>query len=275
MGKAMARRKKSGSIGEGDPPWLITFSDMMTLILTFFVLLLSLSVIDERAKLEAVESLSRSFGFGPSVFNPLGGGTPATDREPGSMNLKRGDLAPMRDMLFDDAEKDLNFMENKYVQILSINDQVLFEPGGTTLSVSGIELLDRVMPYLQRVNYPLLVAGHTATLREEQGAYTVSKESGADTTWLLSYRRALSVYRHFVDRGIEPGKLSLEAFGQFHPRYSSNTPEGRQKNRRVDLVLDKRNMEWIQKVEALREEEPAKTEHYYRGFRFEIGRAHV
>lgn len=267
----MARRKKSGG-GSEDPAWLVTFSDLMTLLLTFFVLLLSMAVIDERAKLVVLGSVSRVFGAGEKVFNPLANESANSNREPGPITAPQDDLAPMRDMIFDDVQKDLNFQENKYVQIFSINDQVLFDKGGTVLSLRGITLLDKIVPYLQQIQYPLLIAGHTAIRRDEEGGgYTVVKnENAMDSTWPLSYHRALAVYRHLVERGISPGRLSLEAFGQFHPRYSNNTPEGRQKNRRVDLVLDKRNMEWIRKVEALREKEPEKSEMYFKGFRFDL-----
>lgn len=267
----MARRKKSRGGGGGDPAWLITFSDLMTLLLTFFVLLLSMSVIDERAKLVVLGSVTRSFGVADRLLNPLASQNLNSIREPGAMDLPQDDLAPLRDMLYEDVEKDLDFMENKYVQILSINDQVLFTTGSTRLSPAGVAMLDRLLPYLQRIDYPLLVASHTAVRRDEESQYSVLKQAGVvDSTWLLSYQRSLSVYRHFLDRGLSSGKLSLEAFGQYHPRYSNNTPEGRQKNRRVDLVLDKRNLEWIRKVEELREAEPAKTEHFYKGFKFDL-----
>ena len=266
----MPRRKKTGG-GSRVPLWLITYSDLMTLLLTFFVLLLSMAVIDERTKLVVLGSVSGSFGESARLFNPKGKPHDSRVREPGAMDLPEKDLAPLRDMLYEDVEKDLDFMENKYVQILSINDQVLFTPGSTKLSPQGEVLLDKLMPYLQHIGYPLLVAGHTAARRDEETSYTVVLQSGAlDSTWLLSSQRALSVYRHFLERGMDAGKLSLEAFGQFHPRYSNNLPEGRQKNRRVDLVLDKRNLEWIRKVESLRESEPAKAEHFYKGFKFDL-----
>jgi chemotaxis protein MotB len=265
----MARRKKSG--GSGDPAWLITFSDLMTLLLTFFVLLLSMSVIDERSKLVVLGSVTKHFGIASRIFNPLSTESKSSVREPGVMKLPQDDLAPLRDMLYEDVEKDLNFMQNKYVQILSINDQVLFSPGGTQLSPQGVVLLDRLIPYLQHIAYPLLVAGHASVRRDEESTTAVPRRTDtADITWQLSFQRASSVYRHLMERGIDSSRLALEAFGQFHPRYTNNSPEGRQKNRRVDLVLDKRNLEWIRKVEALRESEPAQTEHYYKGFKFDL-----
>ena len=268
----MARKKKARQ-GESDPVWLMTFTDLMTLLITFFVLLLSMTVIDERAKLVVLGSVSRVFGSGKDIFNPMSSTDAKTSSrvEPGVMEGEPDDLAPLRDMLFDDVGTDLNFQENRYVQIFSINDEVLFEPGGYALSESGVVQLDKILPYLQRINYPLLVAGHTAVLREEIKDYTVARgQIGMDHTWPISFRRSHAVYQHLVSRGIDPQRLSLEAFGQFRPRFSNNTPEGRRKNRRVDLVLDKRNLEWIRKVEELREVEPAESRTNFRGFRFDL-----
>jgi chemotaxis protein MotB len=175
-------------------------------------------------------------------------------------------------MLFDDVDKDLNFQENKYVQIFSINDKVLFKPGESELSPEGVTLLDRVLPYLQRIEYPLLVAGHTAPLRDEHEGFGEKEDRFAmNTSWPISFHRARAVYRHLTERGIAPERLSLEAFGQYRPRWSNNTPEGRQKNRRVDLVLDKRNRQWIRKMDALRDNTPPQKKKVdYKGFAFDV-----
>ncbi|MDR2161442.1 MAG: OmpA family protein [Desulfovibrio sp.] len=270
----MARRTKTGG-DQSEANWLITFTDLMTLLLTLFVLLISLSVIDERARRVVLGSVSQGFGLDAGIHNPLSPRNTGALVEPGPMDLPPEDLASLRDKIFDDASKDLDFQENKYVQILSINDQVLFLPGQTSLSPSGTALLDKLLPYLQQLEHPLLVAGHTGPRRDEEGAgYQVSfSDRGMDSTWLLSFQRALAVYRHFTLRGIPAEKLMLEAFGQFHPRYANTTEEGRRKNRRVDLVLDKRNREWIRRIKAMQEtgEVPRQAPvHYFKGFRFDL-----
>jgi chemotaxis protein MotB len=255
--------------------WLVTFTDLMTLLLTFFVLLLSMAVIDERARRVVLGAVSQGFGMNANLNNPLSLKDTGAPVEPGPMDLPEKDLAALRDKIFDDASQDLDFQENKYVQILSINDQVLFLPGQTALSPAGIALLDKLLPYLQNLGHPLLVAGHTAPRRDEEGAsYRVDfTDQGMDGTWLLSFQRANAVYRHLVSRGIPDETLLLEAFGQFHPRYANTTPEGRQKNRRVDLVLDKRNREWIRKIEEMQKAGEVSRQapiHYYKGFRFDL-----
>ena len=65
----MARKKKFDP-GTGDPAWLVTFTDMMTLMLTFFVLLVSMSVMDERRKLVVIGSIIGTFGLGEQGYDP-------------------------------------------------------------------------------------------------------------------------------------------------------------------------------------------------------------
>ena len=268
----MAREKKERQ-PEGMPAWLITFSDLMTLLLTFFVLLVSMSVIDERYKLEVLGSVARQFGVGETFLNPTAPAGKLNVQEPGKMDLPAEDLELLRDKIFDDSTKDLNFQENKYVQIFSINSEVLFREGATQLSDKGITLLDKLVPYLLEIPYPLMVAGHTTTLRDEESQnYVVSfNKLVLDASWMLSLRRAMAVYSHFSLRGMSPARLSMEGFGQFRPKASNNTPEGRAANRRVDLVLDKRNLEWAKKVDRLRENAPPEqTDLYFKGFRFDL-----
>jgi chemotaxis protein MotB len=273
-GGAMARRKDRGKT-ISDTLWLVTFTDMMTLLLTFFVLLLSMAVIDERARRVVLGAVSHGFGLKADISTPLSSGQSVSIVEPGPMDLSPRDLAALRDKIFDDASQDLDFQENKYVQILSINEQVLFQPGQTGLSAGGVLLLDRLLPYLQNLEHPLLVAGHAGPRRDEEGSgYLVNfSDQGMDGTWLLSFQRSSAVYRQLISRGIPPEKLIMEAFGQFHPRYANTTPEGRQKNRRVDLVLDKRNREWIRRIQAMQDTGEVSRQapiHYYKGFKFDL-----
>ncbi|MCC8193219.1 MAG: OmpA family protein [Deltaproteobacteria bacterium] len=237
----MARKTKSSGGGDDQPAWLITFSDLMTLLLTFFVLLVSMSVIDERNKLVVLGSVSSSFGIGEQNFNPKSIEKKSSKVEPGAM--MEPDMTPIKDMLWEDMRDDLNFQENRFVQILSINADVLYEPGQSALSERGKQLLNRILPHLLTIKYPLLVAGHTADRRDEEGkSYQVDFDTAkVDSTWPLSLARGFGVYHYLIQNGIPGDRLSQEAFGAYHPRYPNRSPEGRLLNRRVDIVLDKRN----------------------------------
>lgn len=266
----MARKEKKGG-GDGGPAWLITFSDLMTLLLTFFVLLVSMAVIDERNKLVVLGSVSSSFGIGPAQFNPKSPEHKANKVEPGAMMEE--DLTSIKDMLWEDNADDLNFQENRFVQILSVNADVLFEAGTSKLSEKGKDTLNKMVPYLLRVKYPLLIAGHTANRRDEEGKdYRVSfDKTVVDSTWPLSLARAQNVYRYLVEAGIPRTNLTQESFGQYHPRYPDKTADGRLQNRRVDIVLDKRNAPEILNIEKARETPPKpQGRFFFRDFQFDL-----
>lgn len=244
-------KKKSKACAEM-PAWLITFSDMMTLMLTFFVLLVSMATIDERRQLIVLGSIIGTFGHNQLTVDPLAAGKNRSAKEPGPMT-DVDDLEPLKDLLWEDAENDLRFQSNRFVQILSISADVLFEPDSTTLSARGRDLLQRISPVLAEVDYPVLLAGHTSTLRDELGLdYTVGDEDvQPDISWMLSMNRALSVYRFLLDEGVDPDSMRVEAYGRFHPRYNENTPEGRSQNRSVDIVLDKRSTDMRRELQRL------------------------
>ncbi|CCO23038.1 OmpA/MotB family protein [Maridesulfovibrio hydrothermalis] len=237
----MARAKKP-KIPKGQPGWLITFSDLMTLMLTFFVLLVSMSVVDERRKLVVLGSIIGTFGFGSQGFDVLSQGDSRRTVAVGPMEIE-GDLEPIKPLLWEFAEEDLRFESNRFVQILSIGADVLFTPDSTNISIEGSKILDTVLPVLKRVENPVLVAGHTSILRDELGEdYRVEdKDLTPDISWKISLSRSLAVYNYLVRSGMNPEMLKLEAFGKFRPRHSNLNPEGRKMNRRVDLVLDKRS----------------------------------
>lgn len=271
----MARRKKKQEAA-GGPAWLITFSDMMTLMLTFFVLLVSMAVIDERRKLVVISSISGAFGTGDGSFNPKSIRNQSRLIEPGAIDdMDTDSLEPLKDMLWEDQTGDLNYQQNQFVQILSISDEVLFTPGTAELSTSGIKLLNRILPWLMRIDHPLLLAGHTAGMREEMGQdYKVGtdEQHAVSPMWELSFLRVMGIYRYLTGRGMPPERLTVEGFGSNRPRWTELTPDGRRRNRRVDIVLDKRNREWIEKIDALRRKEDSRPgEFNYKDFRFRVG----
>lgn len=263
-------RKEKVEEPEGQPAWLVTFSDMMTLMLTFFVLLVSMSVMDERRKLVVLGSIIGTFGVGKQGFDALSQKDLKTTVEPGPMELDINDLEPLREMIWEDISEDLNFSENKFVQVFSIPDDVLFEPGQAEIKPEGKAILESALPVLLQVETPLLLAGHTSTLREEEGyEYRVEDlDQPMDSSWKLSFYRVMAVYRFLLDAGVSTDMLRVEAFGRFHPRFSDTTAKGRRKNRRVDIILDKRNARWQEQLEYMQKPSGPPQEYEYKEFIF-------
>lgn len=253
----MARKEKEQKV-EGQPAWLITFSDMMTLMLTFFVLLVSMSVMDERRKMVVIGSIIGTFGVGKKSIEVLSQKDRKLTVEPGPLELNSvNDLEPLREMIWEDVEEDLDFASNKFVQVFSIPDDVLFEPGGYEFRAKGKQILESALPVFLQVQVPLLLAGHTSNLRDEEGASfrVEDKEQKMDSSWKLSFYRVMTVYRFLLDAGMDPGLLRVEAFGRFHPRFGSTNEKDRRRNRRVDIILDKRNAQWIDRLGMMRDKE--------------------
>jgi len=236
----MAKKEKKLDCEE-IPPWMITFADVMTLMLTFFILLVSMSTVDQRRKLVALGSIIGTFGFNQASYEVFSKKDTKKTVEPGPMDT--GDLEPLKELKWENVDDDINFRSNRFVQILSINARLLFGPDGSTLSPEGIATLNRFLPMLQQVRYPLLLAGHTSVLRDELGLdYKPDDDKlNPDLSWRISLNRSLAIYQYLLDNGMSPDMLRVEAFGKFRPHYPQNTAENRSRNRRVDIVLDKRS----------------------------------
>lgn len=265
----MAKREKKEAPPPGVPAWMITFTDLMTLLLTFFVLLVSMATLDEQRKLVTLGSVLGSFGMGESGIDARSTKPNKNNVEPGPMEDVPA-LERLKDMLWEDLENDLDFRSNKFIEVLSLTADVLFEPGGTTMSQRGKEIIDRILPVLLRIEQPLLLAGHASVAREEVADYVVKFDAeGLDFSWNLSLDRVMSLYRYLLSRGMDPAKLRVEAYGQYHPIHTNQTAEGRRKNRRVDIVLDKRNANWERVLASPRADE-LRGVFEYKDFRFEI-----
>lgn len=268
MARGTSRRRTRAE--EGQPGWLLTYSDLMTLLLAFFVLLVSMSTIDERRRRMVIESV-----FGGTGLMQTGAGDASGDRlvpltDPDAQHDARRDLGPLKATLDGAQGKGVDFFDNGSVQILSIDADVLFGPGETRLSKEGERLLATFAPTLRTLEHPLLIAGHASPPRDEQGlGFRLRAEGTLSPSWMLSLRRATSVYRALRDLGVPSSRLILEGFGEGHPRHDAFTATGRRANRRVDLVLDKRNLAWLQQRQGTARE----TQYNYKGFRFGLDAA--
>lgn len=269
MARNSLKKSQKGSL------WLTSYADLVTLMLCFMVLLTSMAVIDERQKHLVLGSVNKTYSASMTLDLP---------DEPNIMNftLSRDgmgyaspeghDFDLLREWVQHDYAGDINFQENRFVQILSLSEALLFAPDTTDLSSEGKEALDRILPLLLKIRYPMLVAGHSAPARDEEAsAGDFGKGEMDDLTWLLSYKRAKAVYLYLASMGVPEGQLHIEAFGQHRPRFSIQTAEGRHRNRRVDLVLDKRNEEVADSIRGARvQEEELIDSHQYKGFDFDL-----
>ena len=260
--------KKEQQEEEKVPAWLVTFSDLMTLLLTFFVLLLSMSVIDNRKKLEALGSIRAAFGVitGKSVPEQNEADTPIED---GVFNKDEvHDLISERASERHFSEKDIEFIIDRDIAIVRISDDVFFSRGSSSLSQEGKYAVDRLLPLILESIDPVKILGSTSTLYDE---YSIVKTEDITLLWKLSLRRALSIYAYMSQRGVPMQKILLEGISEFHPHFKNKqTAYEVSHSRRTDFIFGKRD---IQKVERLRTEiltSPNSLKTTINGFEFSL-----
>ena len=228
---------------EVNTDWLVTSADMSLLLLCFFVLLYSMSTLD-------TSKLSDTFS---SVTKALKGkmdkvATSRVTREEAGVLI---DQALMRRQIVESQRKV--FAEVKTLQTtkgmeglvsanfengiisLRLSGDVLFAPGQAQLSAPGVQALTGLKDFLFRhPDQTVNIRGYTDDVKPVGSRY-------ADN-WELSSMRAVNVLRVLMQMGLEPKRLTATGLADMDPLYPNNTEENRARNRRVEIILEKRVM---------------------------------
>lgn len=234
----------------GAPPWMATFADMVTLLMCFFVLLFSMSTIQNETFKMLVKSLQSALGVeqvpeaGTSEGIKVQHQIPQEEKEEPEQPLSAAQ-AVQREV--DDIVMDVRelIMYNKLggkvrVQgdetgaVITISDVVLFPPGGARMSTSGLDIMAKLSRVLSEFSYHITVAGHT----DNTPIHTAKFASN----WELSANRACEVVRYLIARGLNPRNVSAAGYAEYHPIVSNSTPAGRAKNRRVEIIYERRSI---------------------------------
>ena len=266
----MARKKKQPEAASGAPAWMATFSDLMNLLLCFFVILFSMSSVDVAKYEEVAASLSKSF----SIFN--GGkqsigegqlistgvtqltdlGEQTTDVGKASEEQEVDDADPLAEAIKQVEEEKAQEIENLYEQIvdstqtnkieqyvnvtiddsytyvcLTLSGSVLFNSGSVDIVEDSLPILDRVGNILKTYDKHLIyIEGHTDSIPIHNSKFSSNNE--------LSWARANSVWDYMVDKKhLDPVTLVSAGRGEYEPVTSNETAEGRSKNRRVTIKI--------------------------------------
>lgn len=232
----MARKKKPvGGAAEGG--WLVTFSDLITLLLTFFVLLLTMTTMDT-----VIISRISAYVSSPSVDDALAAGKMPTTlieliellKDPENVLNKQERI---KDLLFPDQilppdlpraelEANLKILATSEGVVIVLTEGVLFAEGEAKLNHRGIRLLDELVPVILGINTDINISGHTDTTP----ATNMSNDD-------LSIFRALAALDRFLQAGIKPNRFSVSGYGSDRPIDSNQTAQGRAQNRRLEILL--------------------------------------
>ncbi|BCO08540.1 chemotaxis protein MotB [Desulfolithobacter dissulfuricans] len=228
--------KKQEECPAGAPLWMVTFSDLVTLLLTFFVLLLSMATMDKVKFDEAKQSLEQAFGFHSFSTTsrytvPVMPSAPkskfAPIPQPSAAKYYKRIKTDIEMTKISDKVEVIKRDDNTIV--LRINDAVLFEPGKATLNPASYPLLRKIADIVRPLPMTMRIEGHT------DNTPIAGKKI---TNWDLSVARAISVMR-FYNRGklFSLDRMSAVGYGDTRPIAPNDSPENKEKNRRVDFVL--------------------------------------
>lgn len=237
------RKKQSG----GSPGWITTFSDMMSLLLTFFILLYSISTVDAQKFKNITQYLQIALsGDGRPAI--LDGGKEAVpepfDEDPFSESEVPPEelMEPVTTEIIQMYEKinkyitelelqaEVNVMMISSGVFVEIKDAILFESGSAQLKDTGIELLGKLEAMLNDFDNDIVVEGHTDNVPMNSAMYP--------SNWELSAARAVSVLRYLNEQmNVEPTRLSARGYGEYSPIAPNDTPLNRARNRRVNLMI--------------------------------------
>jgi len=246
----MNRRRQTRE-EKGAPKWMVTFSDMMTLILVFFILLFSMSVVDAQKFRAIADSFQDRavFDFYPSVV-PFE--NPAEDRDvkddpfesevdpfESFMEMDEEEINEQLDELFEEVTEYLEVNElteqisasrDDRGVVLVLQEQALFETARADIIDEAEPFLGKVGTLLSTIPNMVKVEGHT----DNRPISTPQFPSN----WELSGARASSVIRFLIDEEtLEPGRFLAVGYGDTRPVAPNNSADNFQQNRRVVLVI--------------------------------------
>ncbi len=200
---------KKNDEDEGQGNWIVTYADMVTLLLCFFVLLFAASKTEDH-KLKA---LSDAFKLQPWISSPF------VQHGEESM-LKLGRI----------ADNNNTMVYNSTMRTISFSDIAMFNPGSQKLKKQAIEKLKLVAQILYRIPNTIIIEGHTDDLPIQTELFP--------SNWELSAARAASVARVLEGFGIKAQRFEVRAYGSTKPKTANDSDDGRRLNRRINIVIN-------------------------------------
>ncbi|MFZ2405292.1 MAG: flagellar motor protein MotD [Methylobacter sp.] len=252
----MERRRKRRIVNTNNHDrWMVSYADFITLLFAFFVVMYSISSVNEGKYKTLSDSLGEAFsnkeqqgnvvdpiqiGVLPTTIQPIPLENPTTVEDEKKRELSEEILKERRRLsqVSDQFEQVLApFIDDKLVAVkkndywieLEMNSEMLFLSGEAELSKKAIPVLKKIVEVIDPLPNMINIEGHTDNVPIDNVKFR--------SNWDLSSARATSVVHEFVKDGINPPRLSAIGYGEFHPIGDNKIEAGRFKNRRVVLVL--------------------------------------
>ncbi|MDS0528539.1 flagellar motor protein MotB [Clostridium sp. SHJSY1] len=232
-------RKKQNK-KENSERWLLTYSDLITLLMALFVILYASSNVDKEKYQQISTSLHQAFNMNDSGNVGVIEGNPATgdpDKEEIENNeiteeQKLNSIKVQIDKLISEAglEGSVSTKSEERGLVISFSDTILFDSAKAIVKDDHKKQLIDISKVLNKVDNDIIIEGHTDNVAIKNDLY--------DSNWELSSARAVNVLKTFANEcQVSSNRLSTRAYGEYKPVTTNDTEEGRAKNRRVDILI--------------------------------------
>jgi chemotaxis protein MotB len=235
----MARRKHHEEHMNHEA-WAIPYGDLVTLLLAFFVVMYSISSVNEGKYRVVSDSLNAAFRGASTTTEPIQVGERAATTVAAPIVQMQADVKTMalRQLAQQATEALSPLIMQGLVDVqagdgfveISIRSDILFASGAARLAEQSQVAIRMISEALRAFPNSVRVEGHTDNVPVSGGAFA--------SNWELSAARAASVVHMLVDGGVDPRRLSVVAFGEYRPVLPNTTPDGRNANRRVVLTIE-------------------------------------
>jgi chemotaxis protein MotB len=237
-----SERKKGGPSMER---WLLTYSDMITLLMIFFIMMYVISNVNAQKFQQLAEVLGAAFGSKNAAILENGNSIlPNTASESTGDSQDLAQLKAIQNQLNAylkqkglDAKISVDLEERGLV--ISLQDTVLFDSGSAELTPGAKGIINSIGQMLKPVPNYLRIEGHTDNVPIHNSDYP--------SNWELSAARATNVVQQLIsESGLPPSRLSATGYGEYRPRVSNDTTKNRQMNRRVDILILKQTLKEVE-----------------------------
>lgn len=246
-----------GGGGGGAERWLITYADVITLLMVFFIVLYATANTD-RAKYAAyANALRQAVGGGNQIIPMPGQSDGVSVPMPGDVSLppvvpppapqaSPDELTGIGQQLLADFQRDGRFTVhvNERGLVISLAGSAAFDSGKADIRPEFRPLLDAIAERLKGVGNDISVEGFTDS--------DPIKTADFPSNWHLSTARAHQVREYLQSKGVAEGRMIVVGYGEVRPLFSNETPEGKAKNRRVDIIVlnDRHEVELGQEIKT-------------------------
>ena len=231
------KKRKHDEEHENAERWLLTYADLITLLLAFFIMMYVFSKKDAYKYDEVASHLKTIFSGGTGLAGK-GSVTATSPIDMPSRGASSGEIKRQLEGEFLDKNRDesgresISVLSDERGIVIRVLDKAFFDEGKAELKEGAKNALDKIVPIIKDVENHIRIEGHTDNVPINTSEFK--------SNWELSVRRATEVVRYFIEkRGLPPERISATGYAEYRPISQNNSPKNRALNRRIEIIVAK------------------------------------